>query len=126
MMRLRRSIMPPVLSKWLLTSWSISSPSSVRHPHMSGSLYLLSPTQPLPCLPLGRAAEQGVSRTKGVADALNQCAPDQGSARGASLPRDHTGQVLLGASGRGQPVERAAAGDDPGLGPLVSRRECVH
>ena len=32
----------------------------------------------------------------------------------------------LPASGRGQPVERAAAGDDPGLGPLVSRRECAH
>ena len=47
---------------------------------------------------------------------LNRCPPDQGGARGASLPGHHTGPLSSGASGRGQPVEGAVPGDDPWLG----------
>ena len=62
--------------------------------------------------------------SKGVANALNQCSPDQGGGRSASLPWHHAGQLLLGESGRGQPVEGAIAGDDPWVETLVPGGEC--
>jgi len=50
----------------------------------------------------------------------------QGGARGASLPRHHTGQLSAGDGGRGQPVEGTTACDGPGMEVLVPGRECVH
>jgi len=50
----------------------------------------------------------------------------QRGARGASLPRHHTGQLSAGDGGRGQPVEGTTPGDGLGMEALVSGRACVH
>jgi hypothetical protein len=71
-----------------------------------------------------RIAQQRV--WKGGVDAINQRPSDQSGATGSSLPREDTGQLSPGASGRGEQVEGATAGDDPWVGSLVPRGECAH
>src|SRR5579859_3267443 len=101
MMRLRLSTMLRARSNLPPTFWSISSPSSVRHPHMSDCLCSPHPMPLLPGSPLrrgsdgARVAHQHIS--KGGVDAINQRALDQGGSCGASLLRPCAGEVSAGA-----------------------------